>query len=168
MASTDDPFQQVHDELWNILEAYADFTDLVKQKNRIKMQGNLRNPYKEEALDQDFPEVRIVPEVGTLNYHASSSDTILSKRWHIQVATGDQRAQSVLFPLEWAIVRALSAWPNYLPALTWNEAIFVCKLDGPSSRASLDHELNRGIKGWTTIMVVEVQMQFPTSTLIPS
>lgn len=163
-----DPFTQVHDALWELLEDNVGFTELVKEGNRIKFSGDERDPIKTQVQDADLPEVRIVVAGGTPALLNTTSSSKCTKRFQIQVSTGDQRVTAILFPLQWEIFRALSNWPAKLLALTWEGEQFV-------KRAALfdiaegvtDADLLRNIKGWATLWLFETELWFKTSAILP-
>ena len=93
-----DPFTQVYEALWTLLEADGNWTALVKPSNRIKFSGANPSPRKDEALSGDFPEVRIVATWLSPQLNADSSNSRVTARFEIQVASGDQRFDAAPVP----------------------------------------------------------------------
>ena len=162
-----DPFSLVHNALWTLLERHKGFTDLVKSGNRIKFTGANRAPIKDPILTADLPEVRVTPVGGASQVQMTSSSTKVIKKWSVQVSTGDQRVDAVMFPVEWEILRALNDYVSTLTALQWNSKPFVklCRVTDISEGVS-QQDLNRGIKGWSVVWACEVQMWFDSSDLV--
>ena len=166
---TTDPFTLVHNKLWDMLEAHSGFTDLVKPGNRIKFSGDARDPLKRQVSSDDLPEVRLVAAGGTPHLQMASNATTVLKRFEVQIATGDKRYDAVMFPLGWAVVRAMSPWLTALRAeIQWNGKTFVTLLEVTSvSEGTHDAERKRGIDAWTAVVAIDVTMVFTTADLYP-
>ncbi len=165
-----DPISQVYDALWAMLEAHQGFVDLVRPGNRIKASGENLNPVKDEVSETDLPEVRIVATGGSFNTHLSSSKAQLVKQFEIQLSTGDQRLDALIFPVQWEIFRAFSVagWIAALQDLTWAGAKFVVSAEPLStSEGKSMADLNRGIKGWAAAWACRVTMHFSHTALAP-
>ena len=163
-----DPFTQVHDAIWTILEANAGFTALVAVGNRIKFSDttNVKGPIKDNVQAADLPEVRLICEAIRPHLQRTSNSTTQVAVWSIQVASGDLRFQAALFPVIWAIYRAMSTWATTFDTLTWNAKAFTLPLRPQDARIGiLDSDLIRGIRGWTSVWTAEVEMYFTTTDL---
>jgi len=161
-----DPIVQVYNAIWTLLEAHVQLASMVKLGNRIKVSGDSRDPMKAEISDADLPELRVVPVSSSFHLQRTSNSSTILSRWRIQVSTGDQRVDAGLYALEWEIYRALKDWISTIMALTWNSKTYV-KLARP---LSAQHgvsmaDLQRGIKGWSSIFEFEAEMWFTTSDL---
>jgi hypothetical protein len=160
-----DPYTLVHDALWGILEANQGFAALVKPGNRIKFTNRGRDPDKQQAGADDFPEVRIIIRSSAPGEKASSSSCFDRQTFEIQVSSGDQRFDAAYFPVKWSVFRAMNAARRDLLALidglTWNGRSFVLNIrpTGVSEGVS-DSDQNRGIKGWYGAWACDVEMQF--------
>lgn len=161
-----DPFTQVYDALWAMLEARAGITKMVRLKNRIKFTGSNRDPIKDQISYRDLPEMILVPGTGIPHLQRTSNSSSMLETLEIRVATGDQRIGEILYPLKWEVYRALSTWETLLLALTWNSKTFV-RLVRPTSVQDgvAQADLNRGIKGWSTLWACEYEMWFATADL---
>lgn len=166
MAETKDPFTLVYDALWELLEAHEGFTDLVRLRNRVKFSGADRSPIKETISPADVPEVRLVCVGGTPHIQRTSGSSSCTKVFEVQLASGDQRYDESLFPVEWEIYKALSKWQITLQGLLWRGKPFV-KLVRPvgSSIGVSVLDMSRGIGGWTSVWAVEAEMWFTTAEL---
>ncbi len=93
-----DPLTQVYTALWGLLEADPAWCGLVKPANRIKFLGPSASPRKDEAASADFPEVRIEATAMTPHLNADSSNSRVTARFEIRVASGEQGYDAALFP----------------------------------------------------------------------
>lgn len=161
-----DPLSLVYDSIWTMLEAHADFASLVKVGNRTKFSGTNRNPMKEEILTADRPEVRLVATSSRMHLQRASNSSTWDVTLSLQVATGDQRLDYKIYPVMWAVFRALSTWETHVKTLTWNAKTFVHLARPQESTEGVDlPDMNKGIIGWSTIWSYEVQMHFTTADL---
>ena len=161
------PLTQVTDALWTMLEDNTAFTALVPASNRIKYDN--RSPEKQTAQKADYPEVRIRESFGQAQLYQTSNMSSFTKRYDIQIATGEQSLVSV-HDVEWEIIRSFADWPTRLEALQWDvdDSYFVkdCRL--LQAEQTLDNQAaNRRIRGWTTIWVCLVMFAFQTTALQP-
>lgn len=160
-----DPFTQVHDAIWDILEANSAFTSLVSAGNRIKFSdtSNVKDPIKDSVLAADLPEVRVICEAIRHHLQATSSTTFAVAVWSIQVSSGDLRFQAALFPVMWQIYRAMSTWKDTFDTLTLNARAFTLPLKPQDARIGVNEtELLRGVRGWASVWTSEVEMFFRT------
>jgi len=163
--SDTNPLRQVYDTLWDTLEANSEFAALVLVGNRIKHQGKLRDPEKQDVSGRDLPEVRIIPSQFQPHLFRTSNGASLLVRYEIQVASGSRLTETV-FDVGWAVFRALSNWSALLTALTWQGASFVKKCRPIAAETTLGSgAMNRGIVGWATVWTGEVEMWFDTDDL---
>lgn len=164
-----DPISQVYEAIWGLLIANDSFESLVIVGNRIKFNDDdNRSPMKDQVLGSDFPEVRIVPAGGSNHHYNTSTTSMMTRRFAIQVSTGDQRIHEQLYPVEWAIFVALTDWLETLQALRWLSKKYIVSLKTLDvSEGISDLDLNRGIQGWSTVWNCEVDMSFSTADLLP-
>ena len=161
-----DPFTQVHNALFGLLTSWTNFSNAVVEGNRITFTGDDRDPIKDQVSEADLPECRLVPVGGEPAVQRTSSTTTIKRRWVIELATGDQRVDFRLLPLEWEIFRALTRWQGVITTLTWHSKPFVVTaLPMSVQDAVTNTDLNRGIIGWTTIWACEVEMAFQTTDM---
>ena len=162
-----DPLSLVYNAFWEMLEAYDGFADLVKVGNRIKFAGDVRDADKRREGDK--PMVGILAGGGVPQLEATSSSTFLTLTYTVLLITGDQRLDAELYPLTWAIFRAISTWRTKLCALLWNEKIFVTDAwpTGYTEDLLAGAEMH-GIKGWTARWSYQVRTHFTTADLLPT
>ena len=159
----DNPIQQVYDAIWHLIESNEELTELVKLNNRIRFED--RDPMKDEISTSDLPEIRLVPVGGSSSQGISSSQDRLIKRFRIDISSGTQDV-SELFELEWRLFCALSPWQEVLYGLTLNGCKFVIACRGLSIREGITQsDLNRGIRGWSSMWECEIEMFFNKSSL---
>lgn len=111
MALPDDPFTEVLQTLWVLLETSSELTTLVKTGNRIKWASDSfakSRPSKLTTTKTDLPELAVLPNGGEYNYHASSSSVKLIQRYTIGIMSWDLRIHKYFFPLKWAVIKVLA------------------------------------------------------------
>ncbi len=163
-----DPITLVYEALWYLLESSPHFTSRVKSGNRMKFIGKNVDPLKDHIRDMDIPEVRIIPTSIEPHMQRTSNSSSMWKRFEIQIATGDQSLDNpaALFPVEWALVLAMSNWFTHLQQLTWKGRKIVVRFRIPEvSEGVSDQDLNRGIKGWSAVWACEIELWFTTTDL---
>lgn len=166
--SAENPLRQIHNALWALLAANDDFDALVPAGlRRVNWIGSSRAPEVDEGLSPaDYPRVRIVPVKIKPHLQRTSNGSSLDVIWQVQVATGDQRLQTLL-DIEWAVYRALLTWETHLrDDLRWSGKEFV-KLARPlETETNLDDKKqNRGTRGWSAVWTGETRLWFTTSDL---
>lgn len=161
-----DPFTQVYNALWEMLETRSVINKMVRLGNRIRLDGKNRDPIKNSVGVRDLPEILIVPGNSAPHIQRTSNSSTCLETIEIRVSTGDQRIHELLYPLKWEIYRALATWATKLQSLMWKNKTFV-RLAKPVSASDVvtDSDLNRGVIGWSTIWACEVEMWFSTADL---
>jgi len=162
---TTDPFTQVYDKLWAILEANTGFTALVKKGNRIKLSGDKEDPIKKQISDADTPEVLLTVTGGELYQRRTSTLSLHTKQYSFVVTTGTLRVNKKLFPIEWAIMRAFDSSLDKNLGLT-----FVTGFRPGNSRWIIDDDPQmRGRLGWiaridfdVTFSILNADLQYKT------
>jgi hypothetical protein len=148
-----------------MLAASNDFDVLVKEGNRIVYCGS-RRPEKSNVQDSDFSEVRVSPMGGEPGPTRDTNGRTWVERYQVTVCTGDSRVDVRLYPVRWAIFRAVSNYVATLTALTWLEERFILKAEltaGTVGTSEID--LKRGIDGWAAVLTLEVLMWFSHDNL---
>lgn len=167
MASETDPFTQVYDALYSLPWEREALCHMVKPGNRVSFSGADRDPLKPSVQAADLPEIRLIPTGGTPHLQRTSSSTTWIMRFEWGIATGDQRVNENLYPVEWELLRAMANWIAVLTALTWKDKVFVWFAKPTDSREGVtETDINRGVKGWVALWACEVHLKFTTSDLI--
>jgi len=152
-----DPFTEVLQKLWEILEANSDFATAVKAGNRGKLWvGNVKPPIKDELSNSDVPYVSILPVGSTFNPFATSTDAIIEQTYGIRMVDGNLKINSAYFPLKFYIIQAL-ANVDALLGLS-----YVRKIDVGDGTDDND---NSSIPGWEGGIDITVTMIFNRITL---
>jgi len=164
-----DPLTQVYDALWTLLEKSETLRTACKIGNRIAYNHEDRDAIKDSRLTDDLPEMRVVPLTLAPHIQRTSNSSWLTKRFAIQVATGNLdigHPVEGLFVIEFAVYRALSNWVGVLQQLKWKDKPFV-HLARPTEASSpaLLQDDSTIVRGWTTIWQCEIQMVFATADL---
>lgn len=146
-------FWEVHDKLWDLLEAKTTFTDLVPVGNRIKFTGSKRMPEKEMASIADTPEVKVwCAGVTSIDRRASNSTT-MQIQWEVLVHSGQQSFEQ-FFNVQWAVWAALMNWDVTMRAILIGTENPVKNCDILSSKDSLrDDSKNHNLRGWGSVWV---------------
>lgn len=184
-----DPFTKVYETLWAVLEANPAFCALVSPENRIKYVDDIsvtparparRFPERDSRQPPEHPQVLIEAEGGPTGMYSTSDATVVRETFRIFVLTGDRRlcypqgaAYQGLFPIQWAILRAMMGWESPLRALTWSgKAGFVhhCdvsirKMDIGNPRLPAQHQPAK-TEGWNLVWQGEVEMWFRSADLV--
>lgn len=164
-----DPFSLVYRALWDLAASQESFTSLVSLRSRISFGDNENHtPLKNVIASADLPEVILAPTGGICNLHSTTSSSMITKRFMWLISTGDYRIDAgCLFPVEFALIRAMCNWKSALTSLTWAGARFVKRCDMLEvSEGDSDPERNRGLKGWSAMWACEVEMHFSTALLL--
>jgi len=161
----DDPLSIVFKSLWNCAEASEHVTELVRLKNRIRLDQN-NDPIKRTVTDADLPELTLLTDGGNVGLQVTSSGTKITKNFAWMIATGQTLVCERILPVEFALVRAMKNWPEHVAQETWNGKRFVNVVRmNDITEGESDPERNRGIKGWSALMNIEVEMTFQTGDL---
>lgn len=147
-----DPFTQIFNAFWEMLEASEDFCRLVPLNNRRKESVTSRLVQKPSVQSADLPEVYVVPTSITPHLNSTSNSSCFTVSWEIRVTTGDQRATQKILELSWVIIRALANWQTKLGVLSWMSQNFA-KEHVPLAVNFDDESLEmlRGIRGWFSV-----------------
>jgi hypothetical protein len=151
-----DPFTQVINRLWAILEADATFCAMVKPGNRIKLTAaDGHNPIKQNVQPGDLPEVIIEPTTSVDNAARTSTSMTVLQNFSVKAATNDMRINAAALPLRWVLLKAMFAGGDRL------DLDFVVRTRLTTSLLNTyDPVENRGTEGWTVLMTVAVEMEF--------
>jgi len=163
-----DPFSKVFNALWALADASGPLNDLILPGNKIKFNlPDNRDPQKSSVLDADLAELMLstngIPET---NLSHSSCDVSIKRQYSWLITTGDFRTNYRLFPVEWAIICAMSNYEATLAALTYEGVGYVklCRIN--TGVEGISNALaNRNIRGWSAIWACTVEMYFKRSIL---
>jgi len=161
MSSTVNPYRQVYDALWDMLERHKGWSGLVKPGNRVKYLDKVI-PKLDEIASADLPTLIIIPVGSGPSLHHDSSAAVLVKRFSIFVATGDRSVGS-LFDIEFQAFRAMADFRSIKSDLEWRGHAFCTHMN--LTEISDSEIEDRGLLGWTSIWACEAHMNFPLTLL---
>lgn len=161
------PYDALLDGLWRLLEQSQEFCELVRPANRIRFDGDDRDPVKPQVGTADLPEVRIVLVSGVSGPTRNTSANAETVTLQIQVSSGDQRFSgpggAEHTRLRWIIYRAMTEADASLRAsVQFNDFQCVQRVEAKQIQDGVSQsDLNRGIKGWSALWSIEVIMWYP-------
>jgi len=159
-----DPFTIAFNGLWAAVKA-GSLGSLIKVGNQIELvtEGEL----KVRVSNADAPELVLLPVSGDANIHYTSCSSKIVRQFVFYISTGDQRVRTELFPIEFALFRALAGWQKSVSALTWEGKSFIKRVDILTiGNALQDSERNRGIERWSASWAIELEMHFGHNDLL--
>lgn len=163
----DDPLTLTYAYLWKLVEGFPEWSDMVRVGNRMYLDGTSRDPMKDVVKAADLPMVTLMPTDSENNLHSNSSSAILTQNFTIGIYSGEQRVNTVYFPLKWYTVQALAQFRATMQSVTWNDYPFIQKLEVPSSTDSLSEIDTAGnIISWDSLLTISVEMRFPNQLFL--
>ena len=154
-----DPFTQIYNAIWTVLENHDGITSRVRLKNRIKFSGKDPDPQKSNVMDADLPELTLTPSGGG-GFFWTSTGIQMEPSFKLQLATGDLRVQKQLFPIKWEIIRALKQTRTNLD-LSFVKNIEISDIDESTENADSD----RGTPQWTGLFEILVHVYLTDTEL---
>lgn len=156
--------KDVYDAIWEMLVRQDEIRELVKRDNRIK-----EDPLslKWNSLDADYPMIRVIPSIISSNMHADSCSSRLTMAYDIQIFAGHNKMQEI-FEIYWAVWKAMvRAQTEILDEVQWNadDSYPLRRFDIIEGKFDKDVP---GMKGWHTMLRVEADLWFATSTVTAS
>lgn len=170
MASSSDPFTLVHDAIWAALWEHKPLARIVRPGNRVRFGSDARDLPPEEIAAADLPELRLVPSGGGAGSERASDGTSYLVRYTVGLATGDLMATGDrgVNALHFEVLRAMSGVASRLLALQYNgHQLVLTSSSGDVTQGVTDPEYNRGIRGWSALVQVEVKLWLTTADLAP-
>jgi hypothetical protein len=168
MAASTDPFTQVHAALWALLEGHAPLAALVKPGNRRKLTGDDRAADKDEYMDADLPELRLVPAGHRVHLYSTSSGHTIHQQYNVELSTGDQRLDTQsspagINPVKWEIIRALTKAAPFVTGNNgkWLGLRFVRAIKPGTAIEGVAKAAERtDIQGWALALSLVVELEF--------
>ena len=154
-----DPFTQIYNAIWTVLENHDGITKRVRLKNRIKLSGKDPDPQKTNILGADLPELLLTPSGGG-TFRWTSSGLQMMTNFQLRLAAGDLRVHKQLFPIKWEIIRALKQTRTNL------DFSFVKDVDiADISETTGDEDADRGTPSWTGLFEITVSIYLTNTEL---
>lgn len=164
MAILDDPFSQVYEALWQLVERNEKLRTYLPLRNRIKYEE--QTDPKFNISDADVPELSLMQENISFDIHCNSSQRGMTRTYIWGVASGDFRINPVYNAMSFELYRCMIDWESTLCELIWEDCRFVQQLRLRSAEeGTFMSDKNRGILGWSAIWTCEVDFIFPTGKL---
>lgn len=157
MATVGNPFEPIHDALWDLFDANTALKELVKLGNRLKLNDKKTSPFKQQQVDSDFPQLIVVPSGGQFMPIVSSDGSELVQWFDIELSDSDLVITNKYFPLKWQIIKSLAKVDELL-SLSYVKKVIVediIDLQKPPDEQA----------GWIGIMRVSVIMWFSRDDL---
>ena len=160
------PLPSFYTAFWQMLEYNSTFATLVPSKNRHKYYtGSNLPPERDAVRPSDVPEVRVRLTGAQPDAFGDSSNSGLVLRWSIDITTGERDIETLLDVI-WSIWEALHSWSTRMQAVSWEGAYPVRWCRALAWENTLDNvELNRGMRGWSSVWQGEMGCFFARSDL---
>lgn len=167
-----DPFSDVQNAIWTVLNASTAFTTLVPSTMQWDLDGEGQKMGTMAGVPKHIRSatVRVSPVGGEHDPQIDSHNTVVRQSWEIQILHKDERTTQELLPVKWAILRALSGQclgGSTMRSLTWNSKTYVmdCRLREHKDQY-MTQDKTPGT--WRTLWRFEVDMRFSSADLPPS
>jgi len=146
-----DPFTQVYEKIWETLTNAPEVSRRVKPVNRIMRTGQRVGPFRDTVTAADLPELDVVPAGGEANPFQTSTSGQFLQMFDVQVSAGGMSLdRSQLFPLKWAVLKAVARAGDTL-GLDFVKSVRITDMaEGPTLRDE------RQAVGWQAIIRVQV------------
>ena len=148
-----DPFTNVYDLLWLTLNNETAFTSIVTSRTQINLSDDDPDPYRDHHATYDYPEAILEPAGMEANLWSDSTGSQVLLRFTLRLAAGDKRVDKVLYPLRWAVVKAL----HPLQDGDSSGLDYIWSLRLVTGEDDVDHESN---EGWVDVLGIEVGLHF--------
>jgi hypothetical protein len=160
-----DPWTQVINQLWALLEANEDFAALVKPSNRVKFTEQAeQNPIKNNIQDGDCPECLIEPTTSKERQAFTSVEAASEQSFSVQLTTLDMRLRKAdktgAENLRWLVWQILDNAGDTLGL------DFVYKARLTTSMTHYVDPVTRGTRGWVVFVTVACTLALPKTYLL--
>lgn len=156
-----DIFTEVYAALVLDLQAEAEVSSRIEIGNQIRYDGPLPDsPLKPQTLSGDLPELVVEPTDFTIDLYTTNHTETATQTFELRIATGDLRIDQALFPLQYAIWKALSRRAN-LQAVSGVSHVRV----GGGINSQHDDEANRGTRQWSARWIIEIDIALTSAGL---
>lgn len=146
-----DPFTQVYEKLWDLLETDSQLAAHVKVANRIKLNSRKVLHGKFRLSTKDLPELTIEPAGGTCEIKRTTTSMPITQHFAVRMKTHDLRVDRSFFPIKFALL-------NRLTDVTGNLGLsFVRRVQVDDMT---DGRNDDGHDGWHTAFNITVEMWF--------
>lgn len=160
-----DPFSQVHNALWVMVERNLAIEDYIPINNRIKYDSEQSR--KDQISSADVPELALIVNGTREGKTTNSCQSSLIRTYTWIITSGEFTINRNYNPLCFEIYRALIDWNSTLCPLTWKTHNFVEYFQvSASTEGNMMEDIERGIRGWCCLWDCDVHFSFCTADLI--
>ena len=180
------PFYDIHEALWDMLEdtdcatdlvtAGKHFTDLVATpERRVLTDADVWDYFRAEGVVAGVPECAVVQvSVRAGDRALDCVGTAVDVHYEVLIRTGEHTADT-FWDLQWATLRQCMNWEAYFgrdddgdPIMSWlDESSYVWNVDLFDTKDSLVMQiLGKDTNGWSCAWKAEVRCVFQPSSLI--
>ena len=177
--SSGDPFTLIFGGLWDMLENSQELVNVVAPANRIKWLGQYVDPRKDQVTDSDRPEVRIDPGDPFAEPDMTTGTNGLIVSWSVMAQSslqqldqpGYKQLGASIFPVMWALYRALIGWQQNILQLAYGGNRFVYRVETGVPLVKLgsnDPKTGPNILGWSCGWNYKTHIMFSTPAILPT
>lgn len=156
-----DPFSLVYGSLWDAVEASDDLR-VIRQGNRISFLKEISADYDPRRVGitaNNSPELMLLPDHFNTNFTQDNVSSSLERAFNFVLRTSSILLDKSIFPLEWALFKALRAHKPVIEELEFEGKRFVQNMSLGKTTVYLP-EKGAAISGWRCLWTVYVDMEF--------
>lgn len=126
--------------------------------NRLSFGDSKNNPDKTVVSGADLPELMIYFSGLSGNLHQNSDSCKFTLSYTVRLSTGSYDS-TLINRLLFGVIAALLNWKNSLHTVTYNGRQFIKDVRiNPTPVGDSDPESNRNIRGWASVMGIELDV----------
>jgi len=107
----DNPLSRVYAALWDVLLQEREIERWVPPAARVRF-DEARDPRQPRVLDADLPELTLVPAGSEGAITGTTTHLAVTEVYDLVLRSHDLQLQRDVFPLRWAVIRALWRTPD--------------------------------------------------------
>ncbi len=154
--ASDNPFGLLYNAIWAALISEHEFARRVTPGNRERFDlSDDPDPRPDVLPDGAAPAVSVLPASSLANLTASSTSAHVTQNFVVSCESNDLRLGVDVFPLKWAILRAMA-----IAGATNLGLDFVKKITILDSVEGIADNERRGREGWAAITTISVECHF--------
>ena len=165
-----DPFSLFHQEVLDRLTSDITVLAAVPEENFIDLQAN-ENPKNKALGEADYPYVWLQPTEAEYNLKGTSTHSVISQRYALQLSTNRSRSYNELsdyadryvLPVRWAIARVIFDMVGDLTLTDDDGNSYKYIVDLENSNEAIKN--NKGTRGWYTELFIVATLYHPRSSM---
>lgn len=170
MVKMSDPFTLAYQGIADLLNLHEPLQKYVRLSNSVFWTDDRqRRRQVRSRQDAGLPELELLP-AGKPNIQPwqTSTSAAVDQVFMIEVATGKQRIDKAMFPIQFELLRALAVGsPDYFVNDAWLGLKFVTDVRVISAEESDDDpETAKGRRGFSTVLSILVRMTLDRKTVL--